>query len=133
MDERKPFRRKAQTHIVAIQLSLDTEGLSYQKWGSRQLAKPGDWLVDNAGDVYTVDQDSFAQSYRLVSKGVFEKIGNVWAYQALEAGSVSTKEGQTSYQAGDYLVSNDRAGTDTYAISAKKFHSLYEPVHENLE
>lgn len=133
MNERKPFRRKAQTHVVAIQLSLDTEGLIYEKWGGRQLAKPGDWLVDNAGDVYTVDQDSFSQSYRRVSQGIFKKTSNIWACQALKAGTVSTKEGHTAYQAGDYLVSNDQAGSDAYAISAKKFHSLYEPVNDDDE
>lgn len=128
MTNRQRFRRKESTQVVAVQLSLQTDGLTYQKWGNRQRAKQGDWLVNNGGDTYTVDQQSFAQSYRQVSKGIFEKMSDVWALKAREAGVVSTKEGQTTYEAGDYLVSSDLAGKDIYAISAAKFHQLYEPA-----
>ena len=38
-----------------------------------------------------------------------------------------TKEGATAYEAGDMLVFNGPARTDGYAMSAKKFESLYEP------
>lgn len=116
--------------MVAIQLSLDTDGLTYQKWGGRQRAKRDDWLVSNAGDVYTIDQQSFARTYRAISQGLFQKMSDIWAYEASEAGSISTKEGLTAYRAGDYLVSNDPAGTDTYAISAQKFHDLYEAADQ---
>ena len=36
-------------------------GLTYRKWGGEQRAKPGDWLVDNGGEVDTVDAESFAR------------------------------------------------------------------------
>jgi len=52
----------------------------------------------------------------------------VWAEQADRAGRVETKEGATSYQPGDYLVSNNEDGTDAYAMSAATFESLYEPA-----
>jgi hypothetical protein len=32
--------------------------------GAEQRCKRGDWLVDNGGEVYTVDGDSFARTYR---------------------------------------------------------------------
>ena len=50
----------------------------------------------------------------------------IWAEKAEEAGSVVTKEGESHYQAGDYLVSNNEDGTDAYCISADKFESMYE-------
>jgi hypothetical protein len=40
---------------------------------------------------------------------------------------VETKEGQSHYRAGDYLVSNNEDGSDAYAISAAKFESMYVP------
>ena len=67
------YRTKQQTSVVAVQLDLDTPGFVYQKWGGIQRCKRGDWLVDNQGDVYTVDNDTFTRTYRQVSPGVFEK------------------------------------------------------------
>ena len=46
--------------------------------------------------------------------------------QAAAAGRVSTKEGSTGYEAGDWLVSNEEDGSDSYAVSAKKFEESYE-------
>ncbi len=106
---------------------MDTDGLVYRKWGGEQRAKPGDWIVDNDGDVYTVDAAVFARTYRQTGPGTYVKKTPVWAGRARAAGSVKTKEGVTHYEAGDYLVSNNRDGSDEYAISADKFKSLYEP------
>jgi hypothetical protein len=39
---------------------------------------------------------------------------------------VATKEGQSRYAAGDYLVSNDEDGGDAYCITAAKFEAMYE-------
>jgi len=130
MDKPTRYRRKAATPVVAIQLSLDIDGMTYHKWGNRQHAKRDDWLVNREGDVYTIDQQTFARTYRAISEGLFEKVSDIWARKARQAGSVSTQEGKTAYRAGDYLVSNDPAGTDTYAISAEKFHDLYEATDE---
>ena len=43
-------------------------------------------------------------------------------------GKVKTNEGETAYEAGDYLVSNNEDGTDAYAIGAEKFRELYESL-----
>lgn len=112
--------------MVAVRLDLDTEGFTYNKWGAEQGCKPGDWLVDNGGDIYSIDADVFARTYRCVSAGNYVKATPVWAEVAREAGSVITKEGESKYQAGDYLVSNNKDGTDAYCISASKFESMYE-------
>lgn len=123
---RQRYRRKPDQAVTAVQLALDFDGLDYRKWGHDQHAQAGDWLVDNGGDVYTVAAASFAQTYRQVGPGRWLKQAPVWAERATEAGRVATKEGQTSYQAGDWLVANNADGSDAYAISAAKFETLYE-------
>ncbi|MNL89012.1 hypothetical protein D3C87_2190820 [compost metagenome] len=50
----------------------------------------------------------------------------VWAEIAREGGSVQTKEGQSHYQAGDYVVFNDEKGLDGYCIKAERFNAMYE-------
>src|SRR5207253_3064366 len=115
--------------VAAVQLSLETDGLVYRKWGGEQRAKPYDWLVDNDGDVYTVEADVFAKTYSLVdrtrSPGAYVKITPVWAEQATTSGAVTTKEGVTRYKAGDYIVSNQPDGSDSYAVHRDKFQQLY--------
>jgi hypothetical protein len=111
--------------VCAVRLDLDTAGFWYRKWGGRQRCKRGDWLVDNAGDVYTVDARVFARTYKRVRAGVYVKSTLVWAERARRAGSIATKEGRSRYKAGDYIVYNDRSGRDGYCMSARKFRSLY--------
>lgn len=125
---RRRYRRRPDQSVTAVQLRLDTEGLRFRKWGHEQLAKAGDWLVDNEGDVYTVDAEVFAATYREVARGSYVKTTPVWAVQADTAGSVPTKEGATAYAAGDWLVSNQPDGSDSYAIDAASFARLYEPA-----
>lgn len=122
---RRKYVRRPDRPVVAVRLALDTEGLVYRKWGGEQRAKPGDWIVDNDGDVYTVDAAVFARTYRSTGPGTFVKTTPVWAERASSSGRVETKEGVTHYQAGDYLVSNEADGSDAYAMSAEKFEALY--------
>lgn len=107
-------------------MNLDTEGFVYKKWGAEQRCKRGDWLVDNAGEIYTVDAEVFAKTYRRVSPGIYVKTTPVWAEVAALPGSVVTKEGKSLYKTGDYLVFNNEDGTDGYCISAEKFETMYE-------
>ena len=126
---RRRYVRRPDRPVAAVQLSLETDGLVYKKWGGEQRAKQGDWIVDNDGDVYTVDAQVFASTYRPTDRrtapGAYIKTTPVWAEQAPQAGSVATKEGVTHYESGDYLVSNNQDGSDSYATSAKKFEELY--------
>lgn len=124
---RQRYRRRPQSAVVAVQMNLDTRGLHYRKWGHEQHGKPGDWLVDNAGDVYTVDAASFAATYRSLGQGTYIKTTPVWAERASASGQVKTKEGTTAYAAGSWLVSNHEDGSDPYAVSDEKFRQLYEP------
>ena len=122
---RRRYVRRPDRPVTAVRLDLETDGLVYRKWGGEQRAKRGDWIVDNDGDVYSVDAAAFAKTYRQTGPGTFVKSTPVWAERAAEAGSVTTSEGVTHYSAGDYIVSNDEEGSDRYAISAAKFDSLY--------
>ena len=126
MGARRKYKKKPTSFITAVQLDLETEGFTYNKWGGKQVCKRGDWLVDNNGDKYTVSQDTFAKTYERVSPGVYAKSAPVWAQVAEKAGKVKTQEGETAYKAGDYLVSNKEDGTDAYAMSAEKFKSMYD-------
>ena len=122
---RTRYVRRSDRPLAAVRLALDTTGLVYRKWGGRQRAKKGDWIVDNDGDVYTVDANVFARTYRRVAVGAYVKKTPVWALRATDAGRVKTKEGFTRYRPGDYLVSNNRDGSDQYAMRAVKFKDLY--------
>ncbi|MCC4113890.1 hypothetical protein LLG90_00845 [Aromatoleum toluclasticum] len=126
MGERLRYLRRPDHPVVAVRILLDTNGFSYRKWGAKQHCKRGDWLVDNDGDVYTVDADSFARTYRSVGLGTYVKATPIWAERADSAGSVATQEGRTNYNAGDFIVSNTEDGSDAYAISAEKFETMYE-------
>ncbi|MFO7688661.1 MAG: hypothetical protein R6V60_21480 [Desulfobacterales bacterium] len=131
METFKRYRKKADRFVVAVRLDLDTDGFTYRKWGAEQCCKRGDWLVDNDGDIYSVDGDVFAKTYRRAGPGVCVKTAPVWAEIASASGSVVTKEGRSLYEAGDYLVYNNQDGTDAYCISAEKFEALYEPDEES--
>jgi hypothetical protein len=131
---RQKYVRRPDRPVAAVRLSLDTAGLVYTKWGGEQRAKPGDWIVDNDGDVYTVDADVFERTYRPVADrgpGAYVKATAVWAERAEQPGSVKTKEGATAYRAGDYIVSNNPDGSDGYAVSASKFEEMYTPSSES--
>ena len=124
--ERKRYRKKADQFVIAVQLELNSDGFDYQKWGATQHCKPGDWLVNNHGDTYSVDKQVFARTYRELEPGRFVKTTPVWAQRTTAAGSIKTKEGESHYHAGDYLVVNDDEGTDIYCVSSEKFESMYE-------
>jgi hypothetical protein len=128
MSMRRKYRKKSDQFVVAIQLALDTEGLTYRKWGARQHCKQGDWLIDNQGDVYSVDKEVFAKTYRRLSPGIYVKATPIWAEVATTSGSVVTKEGESHYTEGDYLVYNNEDGTDPYCMGKEKFEAMYEPA-----
>ena len=125
MNRRKYIKRPTEL-VVAVQLDLDTDGFIYRKWGDTQTCKRGDWLVNNRGDTYTVDGDTFARTYRSTGPGTWVKTTPVWAEVATAAGDVRTKEGATHYEPGDYLVYNEEGGDDAYAVTKETFESMYE-------
>ena len=125
MTERRKYFKKAAALVTAVQLDLDTPGFEYQKWGGTQRCKAGDWLVNNDGEVYTVDRESFALTYVAVSQGLYKKAAPVWAEVAEQSGAIETKEGATRYEAGAYIVYNDPHCKDGYAVQADAFEEMY--------
>jgi len=130
VSDRLKYVKRENQAVVAVQLALDTDGFTYRKWGDLQRCKAGDWIVDNSGDIYTVDQESFARTYRKVEGGSYVKVTPVWAERATSDGRVNTKEGVTHYRSGDYLVFNEEHGGDAYAIEAEKFQAMYRGADE---
>jgi len=126
MAKRRKYRKKAGQYVIALQLKLDTDGFTYRKWGAEQRCKKDDWIVDNGGDIYSVDAAVFANTYRQTGEATYVKATAIWAEKASQQGSVVTKEGTSHYHSGDYLVYNNADGTDAYCISAAKFESMYE-------
>ena len=117
------FNRKP-NKVTAIQLEGD---LTYLKWGGEQKAHKGDYLVNNNGDVYTIEKQSFNKTYKWVVSNSYSKFGSVWGFEASYDGAMSTKEGISEYKRGDYIVFNNEDETDGYCIKAEKFKDMYEP------
>lgn len=124
----KKYSKRKEFIVTAVQLNLNTEGLNYKKWGSNQLAKSGDWVVDNNGECYTINKESFEKTYKMLSPGVYHKEGFVWAEKTTRRGWVSTKEGKSHYNYGDYIVCNNEDLTDAYCVSKEDFENMYEEV-----
>ena len=122
------YLKKTTSLVLAVRLDLETDGFPYQKWGGTQPCKAGGWLVNNDGNVYTVDRETCARTYRAVSPGAYEKVAPVWAEVVEKPGQIATKEGVTHYKAGAYLVYNDPDGKDGYAVEAEAFEKMYKPA-----
>lgn len=125
-EKAKYYRRKKNTSVTAVQINLETDGFTYEKWGGEQRCRAGDWLINNGDSCHTVSDSTFKRTYRQESPGRYAKHTRIRARKAIVSGKVSTQEGETAYAAGDYLIDNNEAGTDTYAMSEQKFHKLYE-------
>ncbi|OED39532.1 hypothetical protein AB833_15005 [Chromatiales bacterium (ex Bugula neritina AB1)] len=124
------YRKREDNLVTAVQLDLDTAGFSYEKWGGQQQCRQGDWLVNNAGECYTINSASFADTYVNVSPGCYRKVTMVLAEVAATDGQVRTREGITEYKAGDYIVHNREDGSDSYAVDKDRFERMYVMVDE---
>jgi hypothetical protein len=127
----RQYRRREKTEVTAIPIRLEPAEsgaavlFRYRKWEAEQRCKPGDWLVQNGEDVYTVDARTFERTYECIAPGRYRKTGSVWAERAPAPGVISTQEGATQYEAGDWLVYNQRDRKDGYAMGPEKFEQLY--------
>lgn len=128
MATRKYYQKRVDKNVTAVQMNLDFNKIDYNKWGGIQTGKPGDWIVNNNDDYYTVDKEYFRLNYEKVSPGVFKKVGKIWAEEAMENGVIETVEGSTEYIAGDYLVFDRQENGIGYAISKQDFEKMYEEV-----
>ena len=113
--------QREQIPVAAILLNLETDGFTCRKWGGEQTCKPGDWIVDNAGSVYTLDCDSFARTDRADSPDLYRKVAPNWADLAPHDAAIKTKEGA-------YPVFKDEQRQDGYAVTVPVFEIMYEPA-----
>lgn len=127
MGKRKLYIKRPKYYVTAVQLDLEFDTFEYHKWGGIQKSQPGDWLVNNGGDTYTVAKDYFRDNYQKISPGVFNKTGEIWAEIADENGSIKTIEGFSDYKKGDYLVFDCEEGGEGegYAIKKQLFERMY--------
>ena len=116
---------KAHNTVKAMPINLPNVEVNYEKWGGAQQANQGDWLVNRGDEFYTVEQSSFNDTYRCIEGNTYLKIAPVWAEIAKENGKIKTKEGESHFSAGDYLVYNDQNKKDGYAIKNTLFNDLY--------
>ncbi len=130
MSELKKWVPKPDATVIAVQINLDIEGFAYVKWGAEQHCSPGDWLVDNDGDVYTISDDTFARTYRLERPGLYRKIAPVWAWVAQAKGTIRSEEGETEYEPGDYVAFHAPDAKLGWALKADKFHERYDRARE---
>lgn len=126
--KRKRYRKRPGHFVTAVRLNLDMPVFHYKKWGGHQRCKPGDWLVNNDGDTYTVAAHVFMETYEELSPGVYQKCVVVLAERADAPGTIKTIEGITQYEPGDYLVHNREDGSDSYAVARVKFEEMYESI-----
>ena len=128
MGDSQKYVRRADTSVTAVQLDLDMDEFTYRKWGGVQTASAGDWLVNNDGNVYTVERKTFERTYQMISPGVYVKVQPIWARVSEVDGKIRSKEGSTYYRAGDMIVFNDEEERDGYAMTVERFERLYEPA-----
>jgi hypothetical protein len=77
-----------------------------------------------------VNAESFARTYQHLQDCRYVKTAPVWAEVAAHRGNLRTKEGESSYESGDYLVYNNEDRSDGYVIDKATFEHTYRFVEE---
>ena len=126
MSELKKYVPKLDATVIAVQIDLDTQGITYMKWGAEQRCSRGDWLVNNGGDTYTVTDDTFTRTYRMERPGLYRKAASVWARVAQEKGWVRSEEGETEYEPGDYIAFHAPDAELGWAVPPVEFLERYD-------
>ncbi|MGQ7787939.1 PGDYG domain-containing protein [Nesterenkonia sp. K-15-9-6] len=96
--------------------------------GAVMEAKPGDWIVDDDGQQWSVDAEVFAETYEAVSEGRYRKTGEVRARQIAQPTSLETLEGSDQLDAGDWVVQN--ASGECWGVSDARFRRRYQVLHD---
>lgn len=75
--------------------------------GSTMRGKPGDWLISEGDEEWTVDQRIFEESYEEVGVTKYRKASPVRARQLENSTTLETLEGTDCLSAGDWIVMNN--------------------------
>lgn len=95
--------------------------------GNRMRAEAGDWeLTDDHGNRWTVEAEAFARSYHRRPDGRYAKHELVHAVQLTRGVPVTTTEGISAAQAGDWLL-RDADGA-VWPVPDETFRARYRAV-----
>lgn len=118
-----PYRPTAV--VSARQLPEAVEWRSEQ--GVSLQGAAGDWeLTDDDGDRWTVEPAAFARSYRRLPNGRYAKHETVEAVRLTRAVEVSTREGLSAAQTGDWLLRDARGAV--WPVPDAVFRARYRPA-----
>lgn len=98
------------------------------KHGSLLSAQPGDWLLKEGGQEWTVARNIFEKTYTACGEGEYVKSAPIRAVKLDAPAVISTLEGESEAKEGDYLASNPEG--DIWPIPAEEFERVYRPVEK---
>lgn len=93
--------------------------------GSLLEARPGDWLLTDGDQEWTVAADVFDRSYRRSPDGRYLKSATVRAVRLTKATEVPTLEGRSTAAAGDWLLCG--VDSELWPVTDAHFRRCYAP------
>lgn len=94
--------------------------------GDALIGQPGDWLVEDGAQKWTVADAVFRETYEQVDNGTYAKRAPVFARMVSGNVTLVTLEGNIALSPGDWLVCN--LNGDCWGMTAVQFASKYRPA-----
>lgn len=114
------------SRLVVTATRLDERKIWRTATGSNLTAQPGDWLLCDGNDNWTVAADVFRATYRNLGGDQYAKFTIVRARQLSSRTTINTLEGPSLAEPGDWLVGNP--GGDAWPVPRADFGRRYEKV-----
>jgi hypothetical protein len=118
----QPFTRCGT--VIAKQVSTPWTWTSSS--GHTMQADAGDWQVQAGGEIWSVRDDIFRNSYKHVDGDQWQRRGTVLARPAQPGETVETLEGPTTAADGDWVVRGDDG--EEWPVPAREFAERYAEV-----
>lgn len=113
-------------HVPARQL---TEAVQWTNEKGEQLTgQPGDWLLGEGSERWTVIDSVFQATYQNIGEGLYEKHAPVRAVKLSDSLTLATLEGTITLEPGDWLVCN--LSGECWGMSDSQFTAKYSPSPE---
>lgn len=113
-------------HLPARQL---TEAVQWtNEKGELLTGQPGDWLLGEGAQRWTVIDSVFRSTYEAIGDGVYEKRAPVRAMKLPAGLTLATLEGTITLEAGDWMVCN--LSGECWGMSESQFTAKYRPSPE---
>lgn len=94
--------------------------------GATMQADPGDWMVEENGESWSVRDDIFRSSYRHLSGSQWQRSGTILARPAQPGETIDTPEGPTTAADGDWVVRGNHG--DHWPVPADVFARHYVEI-----